>query len=525
MSESNDAAVPSAAAGSGRLVPPAGGVTVRMYRAGHGDCFLLAFAGSVPEEPPVYVLIDCGYKPGSPAFIHTSPVEIAASILDATGGCIDIVVITHEHQDHVNGFTKDNLIGIHIGEVWMAWTEDPGDALANQLRDRFNDQLLGLLAARSRLAAQGEEERTRFIDQFLALELGGEEDDMDGAAGAGLLMAAQTDPSNSSNKQAMKRVRDRAQNGVRYIRPHEAIMPLPRAAGVRAYALGPPRDAAKLRDMDPAGDEVFHGAAIPATSAGNYFAAAVASVDGHGVSPFGARYAVPSTDALTDARSGEFFKIHYGGPGMAAARAPRGWNEDEVLPDAEWRRIDNEWLYSADRLALDLNQQTNNASVVLAFELGKGGKVLLFAADAQRGNWVSWNDGTWAEDGQVISARDLLARTVLYKVGHHCSENATLNGGPASEHPSLGWMGQGEHRREFTAMITAVRAWAEGQNGWDHPRKAIKDELLRKSSGRVLQTDTSIPATPPDGVPEADWQRFLSHVREDRLYFDYDIMP
>ena len=47
-----------------RLELTDGGVTVRMYRPGHGDCFLLA----LPREgggDPVYVLIDCGYKPGS----------------------------------------------------------------------------------------------------------------------------------------------------------------------------------------------------------------------------------------------------------------------------------------------------------------------------------------------------------------------------------------------------------------------------------------------------------------------------
>jgi hypothetical protein len=56
-------------------------------------------------------------------------------------------------------------------------------------------------------------------------------------------------------------------------------------------------------------------------------------------------------------------------------------------PDhAEWRRIDHDWLASAGQLALDLNSYTNNTSLVLAFELGPRGKVLLFAADAQRGN-------------------------------------------------------------------------------------------------------------------------------------------
>jgi hypothetical protein len=38
-------------------------VNVRMYRQGHGDCFLLAFPKKNGDA--CYVLIDCGYKPGS----------------------------------------------------------------------------------------------------------------------------------------------------------------------------------------------------------------------------------------------------------------------------------------------------------------------------------------------------------------------------------------------------------------------------------------------------------------------------
>ena len=87
-----------------------------------------------------------------------------------------------------------------------------------------------------------------------------------------------------------------------------------------------------------------------------------------------------------------------------------------------------------------------------------------------------------------------------------------------------GWMARGEYAREFTAMITAVRAWAETQKGWDHPLKAIKDALLKKASGRVFQTDTDLGKMAlPDGASEADWKRFLSRARGDRLYFDYTI--
>jgi hypothetical protein len=69
-------------------------------------------------------------------------------------------------------------------------------------------------------------------------------------------------------------------------------------------------------------------------------------------------------------------------------------------------------------LALDLDNATNNTSLALAIELGPGGKVLLFPADAQVGNWFSWRDQSWKDDkGRDVTVDDLLARTVFYKVG------------------------------------------------------------------------------------------------------------
>ena len=145
--------------------------------------------------------------------------------------------------------------------------------------------------------------------------------------------------------------------------------------------------------------------------------------------------------------------------------------------DASWRRIDDEWLYSAETLALKLNTGINNTSLVLAFELPKSKKVLFFAADAQRGNWVSWKDVTFKDGAETVTAKDLLARTVLYKVGHHGSHNATLAGtADDAEHPNLAWMGQGSAASEFTAMITAVTKWAMTKNDppWVHPLPSIR---------------------------------------------------
>ena len=107
------------------LEAPTDGVTIRMYRQGHGDCFLLAF----PREgggDPVFVLIDCGYKPGSQAFLHKKPIgDIVEHLAESTtDNRLDLAVITHEHQDHVNGIWKKKdpyFKDFTIEEAWFAW--------------------------------------------------------------------------------------------------------------------------------------------------------------------------------------------------------------------------------------------------------------------------------------------------------------------------------------------------------------------------------------------------------------------
>jgi glyoxylase-like metal-dependent hydrolase (beta-lactamase superfamily II) len=137
---------------AGQLIPPENGVTVRFYRIGHGDCFLLAFP-TTPGERPAYVLIDCGYKPKSPQKIDppNKLADILADLRTATAGHIDVAIITHEHQDHVNGISKEGFKDITIGESWFAWTENPEDDLAEKLREKYKDTLLKLLEARKQM--------------------------------------------------------------------------------------------------------------------------------------------------------------------------------------------------------------------------------------------------------------------------------------------------------------------------------------------------------------------------------------
>jgi beta-lactamase superfamily II metal-dependent hydrolase len=495
-----------------------------MYRIGHGDCFLLAFPGKTKTKP-VHVLIDCGFKPGSQKTIDTNADAVVADIREATGGYIDVAVITHEHQDHVNAITAKRFEGITIGKTWFAWTEDPDDELANRLRKKHHDRLVALDKACERLSALANDGGVREqIHELMRFELGGDSHALDVNQA---LAAAGKDGSGSLNKKSMNVFKNLQKDGIRYLRPHKEILELPGAKGVRVFVLGPPRDEAALTDLDPKGDEKFGGNAPAFTRSDSYFAAALGDTSTIDASqPFSQRHRTSLAKALSpEAQSEEkaFLANYYG-----TAGSPMVAHEytTQVATNAGFRRIDHDWLFSAGQMALDMNDDTNNSSLVLAFELEKSKKVLLFAGDAQRGNRRSWTQRTWRDGTKRISTRDLLSRTVLYKVGHHCSHNATLNGKPSDNYPNLSWMAEGAHASEFTAMITAVRAWAVKQNGWDHPKKEIKEALMRKAGGRVFQTDTDLDKMEkqkPEGVSKTSWAAFLGRTKVTKLYFDLRI--
>jgi hypothetical protein len=235
---------------------------------------------------------------------------------------------------------------------------------------------------------------------------------------------------------------------------------------------------------------------------------------------FPVRLSVPLKEAFRHPECGKFFRDHYGHGKKPSIIG------NESADDAAWRRIDQDWLYSAEDLALVLNKGINNTSLVLAFELPTTKKVLLFIGDAQRGNWISWTQGSWKNGQESISVRDLMSRTVLYKVGHHGSHNATLHGTEADAYPNLGWMGHGKYGNEFTAMITAVNKWALAvkPKPWVHPLPSIRKTLMQKCAGRVFQTDTP-EVTRPEEASALEWQEFEKRTNIDPsgLSFEYEV--
>jgi hypothetical protein len=198
---------------------------------------------------------------------------------------------------------------------------------------------------------------------------------------------------------------------------------------------------------------------------------------------------------------GNFFSRHY------------GFGQGDAL---EWRRIEHDWMAAAQELALQLNSLTNNSSLALAIEVGASRRVVLLAADAQVGNWLSWHEGSWTArrgDGssETVRAADLLGRTVLYKVGHHGSHNATL------KQKGLEMMTS----PELVAMIPVSEAFARDVQGWEMPYAPLLRNLTRRTKGRILRADRGLPA--PSQVDAQARKAFFARAAEAPLYVEYRV--
>ncbi|RPJ41154.1 MAG: MBL fold metallo-hydrolase, partial [Chloroflexi bacterium] len=237
-------------------------VRVRMYRTGGiGDCFLLSFQdGNGP-----HMLIDCGILKGTPDGAEGVRKAIR-NVAEVTGGKLDILVVTHEHWDHVSGFLharEEFEQRLKIGEVWLAWTEDPGNDLAGRLRGQKENAKKAVAAAslrlRGLLGAKGDEN-----DSLAALERLGlfYTDDTESSVVLGLAASAPSPgaedaaspaetPTPFTTAGAMDWARQKTGGRVRYLSPGKETVSIPGAEGVRVFVLGPPQDEAWIKKDKP----------------------------------------------------------------------------------------------------------------------------------------------------------------------------------------------------------------------------------------------------------------------------------
>lgn len=497
-----------------------GHVAVRMYNNILGDCFLLRFPA---ESGEINMLIDCGALQGMPNAAEIMR-EIAADIKATTKGHLDIVVATHEHVDHLSGFAqaKDIFDEMTIGELWLAWTEDPSDPDATRLRTRRHKTLDLLMRldkhySQTPIAEEDEDpedagesmqpERTPDnVNQLFAFT---------GETGMGV--AGQKRMTTGDILSYLKKKADK----VRYFVPGSAPLPLPKQVPIQVYALGPPKDDKLLRRSNPRKGEVYLRGETDELAA--YLAAAI-----------GLDKEPEQFDA--DERKQFALAMPFDSQHIRSLSQMKAAGNDPYFDQAtEWRQIDRDWLRASEQLALKLDSDTNNTSLVLAFVSGDGDnrRVMLFPGDAQVGNWESWQSYVWPKgakhgDPSSVDIHQLFASTVLYKVGHHASHNATLReaGLELMTHP------------ELTAMIPVNEAFARGTKKWNMPFPALLARLMEKTQGRVLRADrwggdlaAEHHARPegPGRMSDRDWEDFQRHLEEGpdstegtvALYFEY----
>lgn len=363
-----------------RSLAPLGSVAlVRVYRHGLGDCILVRLR---KQDGSYYkILIDCGVAVAT-TDAKSKMTRVVQDVMEASDKEIDLLVLTHQHWDHLSGFLQaEHLFDeMKFGEVLVGWTEDETDLLAKDLKKEHGDALKALAFSVQKYAMAGDTIHSQGIQDIL------------GVAGSG-----------TDTEGAFKKAKSLA--GIRFCRPADEPMKLD-DTGARLFILGPPHDPKAIRKT------------LPSKAAPETYELAL---DGSGVVPCDVAFTLqnedwngPFSDALTipfDVAKGiDFFQNNYWGLNGAGE---------------QWRRIDTDWLSSSEGLALALQSATNNTSLVVAIELSNS-QVLLFSADAQVGNCLSWNALTWDVDGKRVTGTDLLDRTIFLKVGHHGSANATL---------------------------------------------------------------------------------------------------
>lgn len=432
---------------------------VRMYRMGTGDCFILKFFED--ETPKFNMMIDCGTWKGNreklEPYIH--------DIKNYVGNHLHVLVVTHEHLDHVSGFnTCKDLFSNNftVDHVWMGWTENEHNPKVKQWQQDFGNKKKAIALAAEKLAdSLSDYEKTVENERSGKHMLGAREAF---SVAIGQMNALHNNPLDEEKQYVgglagMKFVKETLKKeSINYYRPGDIIEQLPELEGIRFYVLGPPELWKEEVKLESGGkDESYErNPKSGKLNESEAFAAAILEHTGDGSSdivPFDHEYVCPDNDP------------------------PSGYLSEED----NWRRIDTEWLQSAGMLALRVNSATNNLSLALAIEFEESGKVMLFPGDAEYGSWKSWHSIPWevpckGEDKKKHFTEDLLNRTVFYKVAHHLSNNGTARrlGLEMMTSPDLAAM--------------ATLDYAVISPGWTGtmPNQAMLKSLIPKTKGRLM---------------------------------------
>jgi beta-lactamase superfamily II metal-dependent hydrolase len=477
-------------------------IKFRMYNTGSvGDCFLLLFQKK--NVTTFSMLIDCGAWDAATEDICNCVDDIKKTC----GGVIDLLVVTHEHKDHMSGFNQARELfdKIKFKNTWLSWVENENDPIAAILKERYKTKLKELQKsaeaslkkiqrnARSR-NVKGAKERLENTKKNIEKTLAAIAFEMGSSSGRRSAKSAQQTISDAMEYVKSKKKPD-------YKNPGQVIADLPGAEGIKFYILGPPKDEGldflKQTLID---EEMYHFALSPDTlklsAARNVFKIGINLADG--VSPFNEKYILDGTEKET-------FLKEYNSPAY------------------KWRQIEEELDGSELALTGLVSRLVNNTSLAIALEFEETSEFVLLPADAQSGNWTSWHepavsDKLKAKGGK--STKEILNNTVFYKVGHHGSHNGT-----ASVH-GLDFM----KSKKLVAFMPLVQDSIPSQWGGadNFPAKALYDMLIEKTKGRLIRTDEGLVSDSKavklrKSLSVADAKTLKENFKHGALYHEYTI--
>lgn len=416
-------------------------VTVRMYNVGFGDSFVVTVSS---DERVWRMLVDCGvhWQGQARPIAETVRAIIADLTAASTDGVprLDVVAATHHHADHIAGFARDEWEQVEVGQVWLPFVEDESDPAAVALRQRQEltaQRLLGLMSNHPALAASRGTASFKAAHEFAlnSLRNADSADRLLGRDGR----------------------RFRTVPTVRFLpslTPTENTITLD-VPGTSVHVLGPSRDPAELKLMDP-----------PAS-------VAWLRLDGDPDAP----------DAPDQDPVGPLFGDEY-----------IVWDPRRLSPDLKRARGNLRFTLDEQLLAASsvLERAVNNTSLFFVLEVF--GTRFIFPGDAQYGAW------------QHVLAdpqhRALLADAAFYKVGHHGSHNAT----PKPFVDDL-WHDGGY------AMLPygTVERWKE-----TIPKQELLD-ALKVHEHPLVRADQPQAVTPEVTVHDDLWTEIRFDIREPRL--------
>lgn len=503
---------------------PVDSIKVRMYRHGFGDCFLLSFYQAADRV--FTMLIDCGIKHNTKSDkvpIKDVIADLKAELTPAgkKNPVLDVLVATHEHWDHISFFhpttSPDFFKDFKIGQVWLAWTENPDDDEAATINSRLREGAAALHVA----AMQLSETRDQEVAKVAGLSIGGQvakaRDDFNVSMNNVMGFYGLKSDSGITYKTngkisvetevAMTHISDelsQSGDGVKYFLPGTKVDGRSIPSGVNIFVLGPPKQSMINKSNPSKGNAQETYLGIDNSGLTSFVDGLLhmgmekggKTHPGRQASPFGDGVGIDAADAKSD----PYFKQTY------------------YDPAEQYRTIENNWLDIAGQFALQLDGAINNTSLVLAIELAETGKVLLFPGDAQVGSWLSWHDYEWkvkrGTRTETITAADLLENTVLYKVSHHGSHNATVKdqGLEMMTHPELVAMIP-EKEKSYSGILY----------------EPLLDRLNELCKGRVLiSADKDYPPEElekkrPKQLSVAEWKEFKSNLVIKDLYVEYTV--